>query len=69
MSRKNHYHYKLIREVNLWILIKILKEVYENFIKKASDSKTVWELISIDGWCVCESNEYDDNFKIASCIC
>lgn len=41
MSRKNHYHYKLIREVNLWILIKILKEVYENFIKKASDSKTV----------------------------
>ncbi|WP_078410754.1 DUF2750 domain-containing protein [Priestia abyssalis] len=32
----------------------------ENFIRRVSESKTVWGLKSKDGWCVCESNEYED---------
>jgi hypothetical protein len=36
------------------------KRRYENFIKRVSDCKTVWGLKSEDGWCVCESNEYED---------
>ena len=33
---------------------------YENFLKRVSESKTVWGLESIDGWCVSESNDYED---------
>ncbi|MFJ7973701.1 DUF2750 domain-containing protein [Psychrobacillus sp. NPDC096389] len=36
------------------------KRRYENFIKRVSESMTVWGLKSEDGWCVCESNEYED---------
>lgn len=36
------------------------KRRYENFIKRVSESRTVWGLKSEDGWCVCESNEYED---------
>ncbi|MEH7747741.1 DUF2750 domain-containing protein [Neobacillus drentensis] len=36
------------------------KRRYENFIKRVSESKMVWGLKSEDGWCVCESNEYED---------
>ena len=33
---------------------------YENFIKRVSENNRVWGLKSEDGWCVCESNEYED---------
>jgi hypothetical protein len=33
---------------------------YESFIKTVLDSQTVWGLKSEDGWCVCESNDYED---------
>lgn len=36
------------------------KRRYENFIRRVSESKLVWGLKSEDGWCVCESNEYED---------
>lgn len=36
------------------------KRRYENFLKRVSESKKVWGLKSEDGWCVCESNKYDD---------
>lgn len=36
------------------------KRRYENFIKRVSESMTVWGLKSEDGWCVCESNEHED---------
>ncbi|CRK83650.1 DUF2750 domain-containing protein [Neobacillus massiliamazoniensis] len=40
------------------------KRRYENFIKRVSESKTVWGLKGEDGWCVCESNEYEDTVVI-----
>ncbi len=33
---------------------------YEKFIKRVSESKMVWGLKNEKGWCVCESNEYED---------
>lgn len=33
---------------------------YETFIKRVLESKQVWGLESDDGWCVCESNEFED---------
>lgn len=36
------------------------KRRYENFIKRVLESETVWGLKNEDGWCVCESNEYED---------
>ena len=36
------------------------KRRYENFIKRVSENKVVWGLENEDGWCVCESNEYED---------
>lgn len=33
---------------------------YENFIKRTSESNTVWGLKNEDRWCVCESNDYED---------
>ena len=36
------------------------KRRYENFLKRVSESKTVWGLESVDGWCVSGSNEYED---------
>lgn len=33
---------------------------YEKFIQIVSESKTLWGLKSEDGWCVCESNDYED---------
>ncbi|MRX72813.1 DUF2750 domain-containing protein [Bacillus lacus] len=36
------------------------KRRYENFIKRVTESKLVWGLKSEDGWCVCESNEYEE---------
>lgn len=36
------------------------KRRFENFIKRVSESKTVWGLENEDGWSVCESNEYED---------
>lgn len=36
------------------------KKRYENFIKRVSENRVVWGLQSKDGWCVCESNEYED---------
>ncbi|HWL22185.1 DUF2750 domain-containing protein [Priestia aryabhattai] len=36
------------------------KRRYANFVKRVSESKVVWGLKSEDGWCVCESNEYEE---------
>ncbi|WP_154991308.1 DUF2750 domain-containing protein [Priestia megaterium] len=35
------------------------KRRYANFVKRVSESTVVWGLKSEDGWCVCESNEYE----------
>lgn len=36
------------------------KRRYEYFLKKVSENKLIWGLAGIEGWCVCESNEYED---------
>lgn len=36
------------------------KRRYENFIKRVAENKIVWGLENEDGWCVSESNEYED---------
>ncbi|WP_422659880.1 DUF2750 domain-containing protein [Paenibacillus sp. EC2-1] len=36
------------------------KRRYEKFISRISQNKMVWGLKSEHGWCVCESNEYED---------
>ena len=36
------------------------KRRYENFIKRVSENKVVWGLKSENGWCVCDSNDYED---------
>lgn len=33
---------------------------YEKFIERVSKGKLVWGLTNEEGWCVCESNEYED---------
>ncbi|MEN3153631.1 DUF2750 domain-containing protein [Priestia aryabhattai] len=35
------------------------KRRYANFVKRVSESTVVWGLKSEDGWCVCESNKYE----------
>ncbi|MBM7661665.1 hypothetical protein JOC85_002468 [Bacillus mesophilus] len=45
--------------MNIYLTINS-KRQYESFVKRVLDSDTVWGLKSEDGWCVCESNEYED---------
>ncbi|MDZ5472904.1 DUF2750 domain-containing protein [Bacillus sp. 31A1R] len=33
---------------------------YENFVKRVLKSNLVWGLESDEGWCICESNEFED---------